>query len=303
MSDWATKHYWVVGLAVVILHGLSMLLLSLAPAISLKKPVHTPPIQVKFVKPTPKPEPKPEPQPNPQPKPEPKPTPKVKATPKPKITPKPVAKPVVKPQPAKPIKPKPKPVKPKPVKPKPVVTKPDPAVIAAKAKAEEDARIQEQLLHEKQRAEQARLEKELEKQREEEARLQAQKDAEDAEKRRQEEADRRERAEAAAKAKRDAAAKKAAGTVVDASVQSCPELRYPRKEILNRRENDVMVTFVVGINGKAKPDSIKVKNAKSNAFSRAAKRNAKDCKFNVTKVNGIAVEQKVRMPLSFKLTQ
>lgn len=290
----APNRTWAILFAVVSLHLVAAWWVSFTPIKILKTPNTPQNIRIQFI------QPKPAPPKELTPKTATKAAPKKKVVsippkPKPKpVNPKPKAKTKTKPR----VEPKPKP-KPQPT-PKKLVTSTENST----AKQSETAMQHE--LEKQQKAEQQREQERQQKQAQEAARL-----AKEAEQARlaQERAAAKAAAAQAAKAQQAAdAAKKAAfnnamtaakGKTVNASYKHQAKPKYPRKEEMRGQDGKVSFRFVIGTDGKAK--DIEVIEATSNSFRRAATKALQASTFHVTKVQGVAIEQKARTSIEFAL--
>lgn len=294
----APNRTWAILFAVVSLHLVAAWWVSFTPIKILKTPNTPQNIRIQFIQPKPAPPKKPAAntnaaQPQPAPKTATKAAPKKKAvsiTPKPKpVNPKPKAKPKTKPR----VEPKPKPQP----SPKKLVTSTENSTAKQR-----DIAMQHEL-EKQQKAEQQREQERQQKQAQEAARL-----AKEAEQARLAQ-ERAAAKAAAAKAQQAAdAAKKAAfnnamtaakGKTVNASYKHQAKPKYPRKEEMRGQDGKVSFRFVIGTDGKAK--DIEVIEATSNSFRRAATKALQASTFHVTKVQGVAIEQKARTSIEFAL--
>lgn len=292
---------WFALVSTILLHILAMVCLSFAPALQLK-PMASKPISIKFVTP-PKQEQVIE---------QPKVTEEV-----PPVIEKKEPKEIPIPKPKKTITPPKNEPKPKPKeKPKPI-QKPQTKLLNTQAEAEakqreidrqNEIKKQQEELVKQQRLEQERLQREREQaekemaEQEEKERLEREKQAREEQQRQEaERAEAKRKADEAQKAKKqaDAKRKKQAGQTITARYSYEAPAKYPNKEQKRGRNGSVSFSFIIGTNGKAK--NIQVTNSSSNAFKKSALKALKSSKFHVTKIDGVAVEQKAKKTIIFEL--
>lgn len=282
----APNHTWVILFAVVSLHLVAAWWVSFTPIKILKAPSTPQNIRIQFI------QPKPAPPKELTPKTATKAAPKKKVVsippkPKPKpVNPKPKAKPKNKPR----VKPKPQPT------PKKLVTSTENSTakqreIAMQHELEKQQKAEQQREQERQQkqAQAARLAKEAEQARLAQERAAAKAAAAQAQ----------QAADAAKKAAFNNAMTAAKGKTVNASYKHKAKPKYPRKEEMRGRDGKVSFRFVIGTDGKAK--DIEVIEATSNSFRRAATKALQASTFHVTKVQGVAIEQKARTSIEFAL--
>jgi TonB family protein len=76
---------------------------------------------------------------------------------------------------------------------------------------------------------------------------------------------------------------------------------YPDEERTVNHEGRVLLSFVVGENGRAEMGSVKVLYATSRAFLRSVIKGLQPMRFNAATVDGKPVRQRVTMPFEFSL--